>query len=83
MAADWDCPLARPIGVKGGPELRTLADVRAYLLTLPEREQGEPRWQSVARRLLIACEDGDAEAVTEQLELALLIGAKLILRDFK
>jgi hypothetical protein len=78
--ADWDCPLARPIRVKGGPELRTLADVRAYLLTLPEREQGEPRWQSVARRLLTASETGDVEAVTEQLETALLMGAKLVLR---
>jgi hypothetical protein len=69
----WDCPLARPIRVKDGPELSTLADAR-------EGQQGEPQWQSVARRLLIACETGDVEAVTEQLETALLMGAKLVLR---
>ena len=76
----WNRPLARTVAVKGRPELRTLADARAYLLNLPEREQSEPRWQSVARRLFIACETGDVEAVTEQLELALLMGAKLVLR---
>jgi hypothetical protein len=76
----WDCSLTRPVRVKGGPELRTLADARAYLLTLPETQQGEPRWQSVARRLLIASETGDVETVTDQLELALLVGAKLVLR---
>ena len=76
----WDCPLARPVGVKGGPDLQTLADVRAYLLTLSEGEQSEPLWQSVARRLLIACQTGDVEAFTEQLELALLRRAKLVSR---
>jgi hypothetical protein len=79
-ATGWSAPLARPVGIKGGPELRTLADARAHLLTLPEAQQGEPRWQSVARKLLIACEDGDVEAVTRQIELALMMGAKSVLR---
>ena len=70
-------PLARTVAVNGGPELRTLADARAYILTLPELD---PRWQSVARKLLIACEDGQVEAVTRQIELALLARAKLVLR---
>jgi hypothetical protein len=68
-AIGWSAPLARPVGVKGGPELRTLADARAYIMTLPELD---PRWQSVARKLLIACEDGEVEAVTRQIEVALL-----------
>jgi hypothetical protein len=76
-ATGWAAPLARPIDVKGGPELRTLADVRAYILTLPELD---PRWQSVARKLLIACEDGDVEAVTRQIEFALLARGRLVLR---
>jgi hypothetical protein len=79
-ATGWSAPLARTVGVKGGPELRTLADARAYILTLPAGEQGEPRWQSVARKLFIACETGDVEAVTHQLEFALFMGAKLVLR---
>jgi hypothetical protein len=76
----WSAPLARTVGVKGGPELRTLADARAYLLTLPEEEQGEPRWQSVARKLLLACESGEVEPVTHQIEFALFMSARLVLR---
>jgi hypothetical protein len=34
----------------------------------------------VARKLLIACGDGDVEAVTRQIEFALLARAKLVLR---
>jgi hypothetical protein len=76
-ATGWSAPLARPVGVNGGPELRTLADARAYVLTLPELD---PRWQSVARKLLIACQDGQVEAVTRQLEFALFVAGKLVLR---
>jgi hypothetical protein len=73
-------PLARPIGVKGGPELRTLADAREYILALSEGEAKEPRWQSAARKLLEACESGEVEAVTRQIEFALFVGAQLVLR---
>jgi len=34
----------------------------------------------VARKLLIACEEGQVEAVTRQMEFALLAPAKLVLR---
>jgi hypothetical protein len=79
-SARWSRSLARPIGVKGGPELRTLDDARAYLLTLSAGEQNEPRWQSAARKLLEACENGEVEAVTRQLEFALFMSARLVLR---
>jgi hypothetical protein len=79
-AAGWSQPLARPIGDKGGPELRTLGDARAYILTLPAGEQDEPRWQSAARQLLEACESGEVDGVTRLIELALFLKAKLVLR---
>jgi hypothetical protein len=65
---------------RSGEQSTTLADARAYILTLPEGEHSQPRWQSVARKLLIACEDGDVEAVTRQIEFALFLRAKLVLR---
>jgi hypothetical protein len=46
------------------------ADARAYIIALPEGEQNEPRWQSAGRKLLEACETGDAEAATRQIEFA-------------
>ena len=63
-----------------GPELRTLADARSYILTLSEGEAKEARWQSAARKLLEACESGDVAAVTRQIEFALFMGANLVLR---
>jgi hypothetical protein len=42
--ADGSASLARPVGVKGGPELRTLADVRAYILTLTRAASSMPTW---------------------------------------
>jgi hypothetical protein len=50
-------------------------------LTLPEGEQSDPRWQSAARKLLEACDSGDVEAVTRQLEFALFVGGKFVLRQ--
>jgi hypothetical protein len=63
-----------PNRCKGRPRA---SNARAYILTLPELD---PRWQSVARKLLIACEDGEVEAVTRQIEFALLTHAKFVLR---
>jgi hypothetical protein len=50
------------------------------ILTLPEGEQNELRWQSAARKLLEGYETGEVEAVTRQLEFALLMRARLVLR---
>jgi hypothetical protein len=50
------------------------------MLTLSAGEQNEPHWQSAARKLLEACETGDVDAVTRQLEFALFMGAKLVMR---
>jgi hypothetical protein len=51
-------------------ELRTLADARAYIL---KRKPGttDRAWQHAMNLMIEAAEEGDAEAVTKQLELAL------------
>jgi hypothetical protein len=77
----WARSLARPVGVKGGPVLRTVADARVYILSLSEAEQNENRWQQAAKLLLEAFETGGVvEAATRQLEFPLLKGAKLVMR---
>jgi hypothetical protein len=50
-AGGWDCPLARPVGVKGGPELCTLADAhqaRAAVHTVKRRIRNVAPAPSVA-----------------------------------
>jgi hypothetical protein len=37
---DWSRELSQPVDLGGRRELRTLADVRAFLLTLSEERQG-------------------------------------------
>jgi hypothetical protein len=54
-AAFTDLP---PIKLPDGRTLKTLADCRAYMLALPERQQAEPRWQAAAAALLQAAEHG-------------------------
>jgi hypothetical protein len=51
------------------------------MLTLSAGEQNEFRWQSAARKLLEASETGEVEAVTRQIEFALFMGARLVLRQ--
>lgn len=45
-----------PIELPNGGKLKTLADLRCYILKLPEREQ--PRWESVVAVLLQAAQHG-------------------------
>ena len=74
----WSAPLSRPIIVKDSPTLRTLHDVRAYMLDLPEAMQLQQSWQKAAELLLAASNHaGVSEAVTRQVELALFLEAKL------
>ena len=53
-------------------------DARAYILTLSAGTQSELRWQSAAKNLLTACESGETEAVTKQIEFALLMSMRLV-----
>jgi len=74
----WSYRLSRPIPVKDGPTLRTLDDVRTFMLdNLPEDDQARRSWQN-ACEILLAAADGlaDVSAVTRQVELALFQQAK-------
>jgi hypothetical protein len=74
----WSTSLARPIMVKDGPTLRTLHDVRAFMLGLPEGIQLRQSWQKAAELLIAAADgNGDVDATTRQTELALFLEAKL------
>jgi hypothetical protein len=57
---DWDADFAghNPIKLPDGRELETLADLREYILELPQREQQEARWQYATAELLKAAELG-------------------------
>jgi hypothetical protein len=71
------------IPIKDGPTLRTLDDVRMFMLeNLPEDNQARRSWQK-ACEILLAAADGlaDVSAVTRQVELALFQQAKALARD--
>ena len=74
----WSYRLSRPITVKDGPTLRTLDDVRIFMLdNLPEDDQARRSWQK-ACEILLAAADGlaDVGAVTRQVELALSLAGQ-------
>jgi hypothetical protein len=66
--------LARPLPTKDGGTLRTVLDVRAYMLALPKGRETNARWQHAVALLL---EQADMEAFSRQVELALFYDAKL------
>jgi hypothetical protein len=75
----WRTNLTRPVRVKNGPMLRTLNDLRAFILSEPKAVQERKIWQCAYELLLAAAErDGDIEAVTEKVELALFLDARLL-----
>jgi hypothetical protein len=55
--AAWTAKFDNPISLPDGGSIKTLSDARAYMLTLSEREQLEPRWQSAAKYVLRAVEE--------------------------
>ena len=66
--------LDRPLPTKGGGILRTVLDVRTYMLRLSKDREHSARWQRAAELLLAAADIG---ALTKQVELALFFEAKL------
>lgn len=69
--ADWNAKLARPIVMRDGTKLETLAEAGAFIIALPEAFQHRNSWQT-ASELLIAAADhnGSIEAATEAFERA-------------
>jgi hypothetical protein len=69
----WSRPLARPVTLRGGPNLVTLADVRSYLIKRMQANRREPpNWQRVTALLLSAArsDEIDVADVTIALEMA-------------
>jgi ABC-type taurine transport system ATPase subunit len=59
--------------------LRTLHDVRVFILDQPEGTQERQSWQKAGELLLAAAEHrGVVEAVTRQVEAALFLEARLV-----
>ena len=77
----WSSKLTRPVVIKGGPLLRTLGDVRAFMIDhLPPEDQDRVSWQRTAELLLAAAEgSAEIEACTQQIERTLFLQAKWLL----
>src|ERR1700689_5554560 len=52
----WSKKFWKPIVLRDGRELATLADARDLMLALPERHQSRPLWQYAAELLIDAAE---------------------------
>jgi redox-regulated HSP33 family molecular chaperone len=57
----WQSKLSRPISLKTGTKLETLADARAFILDmLPESDHDRSSWQHATELLIEAAERGAA-----------------------
>jgi hypothetical protein len=68
--SDWSRPLAKPIDVGGRRKLRTLGDVRAYLLKIPPERHTNAVWQNITRQVMAAAESGETIDLTVPFALA-------------
>ena len=66
--------LTRPLATKDGGTLRTILDVRAYMLRLSKDRKRSAQWQRAAQLLL---EHADVAALSRQVELALVYDGKI------
>ena len=70
---DWSRKLAKPIDIGRRAKLKTLADVRAHILRLPEASQRLPAWQNAAEHLFKAAEGGDLADVSIAIRFARML----------
>jgi hypothetical protein len=62
----WQAKLSRPIVMRDGTKLETLAEAGAFILALPEAFQHRNSWQKASELLIAAADrDGSIEAATE------------------
>lgn len=66
------------VTTRKGVSLKTLADLRAYMLSLPTARQHDRHWQHAAKLALEAAETGDVEPLRRQLMLAFLLSGDLV-----
>ena len=77
----WDAKLTRPLKVRNGPTLETLADAGRFIGTMPERDQGRQAWIHATEILMAAAErDGSINEATDAIDAALFLQGKLELR---
>ena len=73
----WNTVLSRPIRVKDGSTLKTLADARAYILELPSEVTARPSWRDAAETLVEAAEGRATVAeASQKVETALFVLGK-------
>jgi hypothetical protein len=71
MADRWQAKLSRPIVMRDGTKLKTLAEAGSFILALPEAFQLRNSWLKATEMLMEAAErKGDIEAATEAVERA-------------
>lgn len=61
----WSDPLAFPIKLRDGRELRTLGEAAELILRLSETIQGHPWVEYAAQLLMRAAENGDAPTIED------------------
>lgn len=59
----WVSRLRHPIHLADGRTLKTLSDARDMILALPEKDQGDQKWQRLADLLLAAANSGNANLI--------------------
>jgi hypothetical protein len=70
----WNSRLRHPIPLSDSRVLRTLADARDMILSLPERDQREDKWQILAKLMMSAAQADNTSLtaiVTDRIEEAL------------
>jgi hypothetical protein len=71
MADRWQAKLSRPIVMRDGTKLETLAEAGQFILALPEAFQHRNSWTKAAELLMeAAMHEGDVGAATEAIERA-------------
>jgi hypothetical protein len=79
----WDRSFPVPINVTGGPTFRTLHDVRAYLLDLPQSESHCWPWERAAELVMRAAEGGDLQPLQDQIISAFFLRGDLVAVDLR
>jgi poly(3-hydroxybutyrate) depolymerase len=71
MADRWQAKLSRPIVMRDGTKLETLAEAGAFILALPEGYKEHNSWRRATELLMeAALHEGDIKTATEAIERA-------------
>ena len=73
----WQAPLSKPLVLRDGRWLLTLADARLLILGLHDSDQTRNASQKAIELMMAAAADGDTTAATDQVETVLFLQAML------